>query len=360
MASKPSRRWSLFLAWTGGLALVLILIFGGIYAAFHYTETTGFCSSCHILTPEFTVYQQSPHARVKCVECHIGEGTSWVVKSKISGLQEVYATIFHTYSLPIDTPVENLRPARDTCEKCHWPEKFSGDFVRVYHRFQPDEKNTEQKLALDFRVGGGEQRIARGIHWHVLAQLYYLPLDRKRQDIAQIQVVGQNGSVKEFVNSPEKTAPNNGRNSRRLMDCIDCHNRATHIFRSPDEVLDTTLAQGRIDSSLPFIKKLGLEYLSQSHSGSPPLREFYQGNYPQLISEKGPAIDRAAEELRRLSSLVSFPEWKVDWRTHTDNISHQGCFRCHGKLVSQGDGKSLDANCTLCHYSIPAEAIPER
>ena len=38
-----------------------------------------------VMEPEYTAYQFSPHARVGCVQCHIGSGASYFVKSKLSG-----------------------------------------------------------------------------------------------------------------------------------------------------------------------------------------------------------------------------------------------------------------------------------
>ena len=92
------------------------------------------------MKPEFTAYQNSPHARVECVACHIGPGASWFVRSKLSGLRQVFAVTFHTYETPIPTPVHNLRPARETCEACHWPQKYGEDRLRVINKYGDDEK----------------------------------------------------------------------------------------------------------------------------------------------------------------------------------------------------------------------------
>jgi ribosomal protein S27E len=50
-----------------------------------------------------------------------------------------------------------------------------------------------------------------------------------------------------------------------------------------------------------------------------------------------------------------FPEMKVDWRTHPNNIGHfynVGCFRCHdGKHVSN-TGKIIRTDCNICHSVI--------
>ncbi len=82
------------------------------------------------------------HARVACVDCHIGPGASWFVQSKLSGLRQVLAVMSDDFSRPIPTPVENLRPARDTCEQCHWPEKFAGDRLVARQHFGYDREVT--------------------------------------------------------------------------------------------------------------------------------------------------------------------------------------------------------------------------
>jgi hypothetical protein len=108
------------------------------YHGVHYMDSTGFCGKmCHqVMEPEFTAYQNSPHARVSCTDCHIGPGASWFVKSKLSGTRQVLAVAFDTYERPIPTPIEDLRPARETCEQCHWPAKFHGDRVKVLSRYE--------------------------------------------------------------------------------------------------------------------------------------------------------------------------------------------------------------------------------
>ena len=104
--------------------LVLMLSSIGSYRAFQVTESPGFCGAlCHpVMQPEYATYKISPHARVRCTECHIGPGASWFVRSKLSGLYQVYATVTNRFPRPIPVPVQNLRPARETCEECHWPE----------------------------------------------------------------------------------------------------------------------------------------------------------------------------------------------------------------------------------------------
>src|SRR5205085_10149185 len=86
----------------------------GSYRAFEFTESVEFCGqTCHtVMKPEFTAYRAGAHARVKCVECHVGPGADWYVKSKLSGAYQLYSVTFNKYPRPIKSPVHNLRPAQ--------------------------------------------------------------------------------------------------------------------------------------------------------------------------------------------------------------------------------------------------------
>lgn len=354
-----------FLMFAGAISIIL-LVMGG-YQLMEFMDSTAFCGRlCHnVMYPEYTAYQASPHSRVSCSECHVGSGADYMVRSKLSGVPMIVATIFGAYERPIPTPVENLRPARETCEQCHRPERFAGDLVRVHTTYLPDEQNTRKVDTRVLRVGGGEFEVARDIHWHIVANVWYLPLDEKRQEIAWVGVETREGELVEYMD-PKRAAessPQRIEAEKRLMDCMDCHNRATHIFRSPEELIDTALTQGRIDSSLPFIKREGLaaldppnSSLAQAFTKVEAIKEFYRTSYPQVYQEKESAIDGAIKELKEVARLTTFPDMKVSWKTYLNNIAHQespGCFRCHGKLVTTtGDqkGKVIDAGCESCHY----------
>src|ERR1700741_3038970 len=156
----------------GLLTFLNILIFTfGAYKGVSYMDTTTFCGqTCHtVMAPEFSAYQNSPHSRVECVECHIGPGAGWFVRSKLSGLRQVFAVAFHTYDRPIPSPVKYLRPARETCEQCHWPQQFSGDKFLVKTNYKEDEKNTPLSTALVLKIGGRTRQGSVVIHGHHLA-----------------------------------------------------------------------------------------------------------------------------------------------------------------------------------------------
>jgi len=359
--TRRRRRRLLFLVLGGAMGLIMLVMAG--YGSLEFMDSTDFCGRlCHeVMYPEYTVYEASPHSKVDCVECHVGSGASYIVKSKAGGVPQIIASLFNTYDRPISTPVENLRPARETCEQCHWPERFSGDLVRVHRSYLEDEENTEEIDTRIFKVGGGEFDTARGIHWHIGANVWYLPLDEKRQAIGWVGVEDGAGDLQVYIDpdEAEQATPQNLAEGKRLMDCVDCHNRSTHIFYSPEELIDMALAQGRIDPSLPFIKREGLNVLDppnpsldEAISRVRSIEEFYGTFYPEIYTERKELVNEAIAELEEIAKLTTFPDMKVDWKTHADNLSHDGCLRCHGKLLAVAGGQKgepVSIDCDLCH-----------
>ncbi|MBI4267591.1 MAG: NapC/NirT family cytochrome c [Chloroflexi bacterium] len=376
---EPIRRHReklLFLMFGGAISLVLLVIAG--FQLIEFTDSTSFCGRlCHdVMYPEYTAYQASPHSRVACSECHVGPGADYLVKSKVSGTPMILATVTGDYSRPIPTPVENLRPARETCEQCHRPERFSGDLVRIHTTYAGDEQNTQKTDARVLRVGGGESEVAKDIHWHIAARVWYLPLDRQRQEIGWVGIEEKNSQITQFID-PGRTAevtPARIEKEKRLMDCMDCHNRATHVFRSPNELIDTAITQGQIDVSLPYIKREGLNALdppnpslSEAYTKAEAIMDFYQANYPRVAERNAAAITAAIEKLKDIARLTTFPEMNVTWETYINNASHiasPGCVRCHGKLVATSGpqkDKAIDAGCESCHYfQLPPAIIINR
>lgn len=357
----------LFLMIGGAISLVMLVIAG--YQLVEFTDSPAFCGRlCHdVMYPEYTAYQASPHSRVSCSECHVGSGADYLVRSKISGIPLVFSTLFATYHKPIPVPVDNLRPARETCEQCHRPDKFSGDLVRTHTTYKPDENNTEVVDTRVLRVGGGEGT-ARDIHWHIAADVWYVPLDKSRNEIAWVGVDLGGGEMEEYVD-PAKAAqvtPDLIEDEKRLMDCIDCHNRATHVFKSPETLIDEALAEGRIDKTLPYIKREASSALDPANSSIEEatakveaIADFYRANYPDIYAQKSYAVDEAVVQLQEVARLTTFPFMNVTWESYPSNLGHQespGCFRCHGKLVATSgelQGKPIDVGCESCHFLLP-------
>lgn len=348
----------------------------GSYRAFEYTESVGFCGqTCHtVMKPEFTAYLAGAHARVRCVDCHVGSGASWYARSKISGAYQLYSVIFNKYSRPITTPVHNLRPAPETCEQCHWPEKFFGAQMKVFNHYGYDERNSLRQTRMLINVGGGSPTTGQvtGIHWHmnIANEVSYISTDDQRQVIPWVQIKDQQGKVTEYY---DRTRPLSAQQvaaaGKRRMDCVDCHNRPAHVYLPPDAAVDQSFAAGKLDTSLPYLKRQTIEALNKPYSTedeavktiATSLDQFYRANYSELYQQKGDAVRGAIGEVQRIYRTYFFPEMKTDWQTHPNNIGHlyfSGCFRCHDGEHISNTGKVISNDCNVCHTVIYDSARP--
>src|SRR5579862_9820048 len=339
----------------------------GSYKAYEYTDSVQFCGQlCHtVMNPEFTAYQLSPHARVACVDCHVGAGATWYVKSKLSGARQVFATAFNTYPRPIPTPVHNLRPAAQTCEQCHWPKKFYGAQLKVFTHYSSDENNTPRQIRMLINVGGGDPATGapEGIHWHmnIANEITYVSTDEKRQVIPYIHVKDMQGRVTEyFAKDSTLTREQIAKADKRMMDCVDCHNRPTHIYVPPDLSVDNSLLARRLDASLPFLKQQAVAALTADYKTTDAAMQgiaksidsFYESKYPDIAKSKQLEIRNTIDELQRIYRNTTFPEMKLNWQTHPNNIGHfyfNGCFRCHDGQHVSPDGKVVTKDYQTCH-----------
>ena len=354
------------LAFAGVASFLNVLIIGtATYQAVGYMDTSHFCGqTCHtVMAPEFTSYQNSPHARVECVACHIGSGASWFVRAKLSGVRQVFAVSLNTYARPIATPIKHLRPARDTCEACHWPQRFLGDRFVVNWTYSDDEANTALATVLVLKLGGRTWQGTTGIHGRHLdeeSRITYVATDDRRQVIPVVTYTGDDGQKVEYVSS-EATKPEDlARGERRVMDCMDCHNRPTHTYKMPGPAVDEAFTAGQLDRALPFLKKQALTILDASYASHEDaavqiptrLREFYSSGYKDVFDKHRPAVESAATTLVRIYNDNVFPDMKVFWGTYPNNIGHQlfpGCFRCHDGSHQSADGRVIASDCDTCH-----------
>jgi nitrate/TMAO reductase-like tetraheme cytochrome c subunit len=364
--NNPKQRNAFFWFSFGALLLLIFSAFGS-FKAYEYTDSDKFCGTmCHaVMNPEYTAYEFSPHARVGCVKCHIGPGAGWFVRAKLSGAYQVYATIFNKFPKPIPTPIENLRPAQETCEQCHWPKQFFSEKMLKNTYFLSDEKNTRWTLDLLIKIGGGniEAGPTSGIHWHmnIANELTYIATDSQRQNIPWIQSKNPEGKITVYRSTEDSLTDGQIRTMKtRRMDCIDCHNRPTHIYHPPARSINHVMSLGWIDPKLPNVKSLSIKVLEGSYSTKQvgldsiklAIEEYYRTNYPELAKTKQDTIAKVVAEVQKIFSRNYFPEMHVSWKKFPDNIGHMyypGCFRCHdGKHVS-GDGKVLSRDCNVCH-----------
>jgi len=350
----------------------IVILAAATYKGVEVMDSTEFCGeTCHtVMSPELTAYRGSPHSRVNCVECHIGPGADWFVKSKLSGAWQVVSVAFDLFPRPIPTPIHDLRPARETCEQCHWPEKFVGDKLEVITHYENDEANTELKSVLLLRVGGIEGRTSHGIHWHVDPEnsIRYRS-DESRMNISEVELSLPDGSVKAFrrpAGSETADHPGEGDGQWRVMDCVDCHNRPTHVYHMPAPAIDHAIQQGLIDRALPYVRREGLKALQGTYESHDEAREaiashlvsFYEAEYPEIAAEQRETIDEAAEQVGAVYAKNVFPEMKVEWGTYPNHIGHEefpGCFRCHDDELATEDGETISQDCFTCHTLLAME-----
>lgn len=358
---KPRTRRLLLVAAGATAASVVILSVSG-YTAVVFMDKPTFCGSCHrVIGPEYATHQRSPHARVECVACHIGPGASWFVKAKLSGVMEAVHYFSRTYPRPIPVPVENLRPARDTCEACHWPAKFTGDKLVVKTRHDDDEANTPKKTVLLMHIGGGSGSRGGGSHFHVApgVRIRFLA-DSTLQNVSVIEATMPDGTTRTYFASADTPDPG-PRANWHLMDCIDCHNRPSHVFRSPEDAVDLAIADGHLDRSLPFLRRESVRLLKAEYPSRESAREgiragllaFYEKRDPAAFTKQKPGVEGAAKELGDIWATNVWPEMKITWGTYPTFIGHDaspGCWRCHDGGHASRDGKAtLSQDCALCH-----------
>jgi hypothetical protein len=351
----------------GILAVVVVLMVYSGSKAYDATDSAAFCGqTCHVvMEPQNVTYHNSPHARVPCVDCHIGPGASFFVRSKYNGIKQLFRTVLNDFPRPIPTPIHSLRPAQQTCEACHWPQQFYGNKLisRTYYR--TDEENSPWSIDLIMKIGGGHYRTLRekGIHWHMLIEnkVEYIATDKKRQVIPWVRSINPQGDTAIFtVTGADHPDPEDPETEVRVFDCMDCHNRPSHNFLAPATGLNRALASRDISPDLPYIRKEGLDLLNAPYKTreaahkaiSYGVMKYYQDNYPDVSENKVGEIRQATESLIRLYDQGFFPEMKTDYRVRDNNLSHfvnDGCFRCHDGSKTDGNGKTIPHDCQTCH-----------
>jgi hypothetical protein len=343
------------------VALTMVIFIGSL----EYMDSAAFCGSlCHtVMQPEYTAYMRSPHARVGCVDCHIGPGASWFVRSKLSGMRQVYAVLAKTYSRPIPTPIEQLRPARDTCEACHWPEKFHSDKLKVITHYADDRNNTKRYTVLLLKVGGPEARGARsgGIHWHVSSgnRVTYASEKGERRDIPWVRLESEGRSpVEYYFTGSTLTKAEIDKTPKRTMDCVDCHNRPTHIYSTADEELEGMFGKWPDLQNVSYLKKAASEVLARQFTEDSIVRGevgdallAWYGAHPEEKPEPA-LLKQAADQVQEIYRQNCWPEMDITWGTYPNHIGHTispGCLRCHGNNHVTAGGDTVNADCRLCH-----------
>jgi nitrate/TMAO reductase-like tetraheme cytochrome c subunit len=193
-------------------------------------ETPQFCgATCHVMHPQFAAYQNSPHSRVECVECHVAPGAAGWISSKAAGTRQLVETVLNTYRRPIPSALESNRlvAARETCENCHWPEAFGGVRLRVISKYAEDEANTRTQTVLMMMVGGGKFGGIHGVHVGPGVHIRFAASDAARQTIPWVEYRNTTTrDVRTFVSS-DSPADSAKAFPKHEMQCVDCHNRPT-------------------------------------------------------------------------------------------------------------------------------------
>lgn len=365
--TNPQHR-NAFFVFLIGTSVLLVMTAIGSYKAYHHTESVLFCGvTCHgVMTPQYTTYQHSPHARVKCVDCHIGEGPDWYVRYKLEGARQLYHFVKNDYARPITIPVKTLRPPTDTCERCHWPEKFYGakEIKKSYYSTEdPEAKNWILRMLI--KVGGNNEH-NEGIHAHMNmnTDVYYVAEDDGRQNISWIKSVSQDGKETIYTSPDSKykemTPPDD---LIRKMDCLDCHNRPTHHFYPPYDLVNRAFNLGKIKSDIPGIKSKIMEFLSAEYTDKDKalgeietkLRAYYAENHFDYYQAHKTDVEEAIVQAKKMYSDNFFPEMKTRWDNRPDHIGHlwsNGCFRCHDGAHASSENKVISKDCNICHTII--------
>ncbi|MCK5032635.1 MAG: NapC/NirT family cytochrome c [Calditrichia bacterium] len=360
-----------FFIFTIGTTLLLLISAVGSYEAFHFTESVAFCGTlCHdVMEPEHTAYQNSAHARVACVACHVGTGADWYVRSKISGMYQVYSVLLDKYQRPISVPIHNLRPARETCEQCHWPQKFYAQKLRAERHYLNDVDNTQWDIQLLMKIGAEQSAhgLKEGIHWHINPDIAveYISEDDKNLSILWVRYTNKKtGEIKIYKEEDQDIDLDlSGSDNLHKMDCMDCHNRPSHNYRPPAFFVNEAITSGSISQDLPEIKNLSMEICSEKISDSDSakkyiersIKEFYESEYPEVFESEPEKIQNAIQGLTDVYFKNIFPKMNVRWDAYPNHIGHlefDGCFRCHNDNLTNEDGDTIQKDCNLCHTII--------
>ena len=350
------RKFVIFIA---GATCFLFLSALGSYRTYHFTESNEFCGEiCHtIMEPEYVTYRGSPHARVACVECHIGEGAKWYVKAKIDGLYQVYAALANKYPTPVETPIESLRPAQDTCEKCHWPQVFTGNLDRTYEHYMADYDDQPFTTRLILKVGGGDSTHSdvSGIHWHTdpSNKVEYIAVDEKRQDIPWVRLKKGDGQEVVFVRDGFDEMEALKEHEIRTMDCIDCHNRPAHVHMAPNDAIDQSISMKRLNPDYTDLKATAVNLLVGEYADREEAHAAIRSGLRGAYADE-PDVEPTVNEVIRIYDGNFFPAMKASWADYPNNVGHKnwpGCFRCHGGEHNNVDtGKPMKATgCNSCH-----------
>ncbi|HTO96810.1 MAG TPA: NapC/NirT family cytochrome c [Myxococcales bacterium] len=379
MSDRSARRRLFFVAFATVANIGIFALAG--QRTISYMDSAKFCgTACHVvMQPEWDAWNRSPHSNVACVECHIGPGIAGMSQAKWNGIHQLWGVVTSRYNRPTFAGTKHLLPAKETCETCHSPTRFWPDRIKVFAHYTPDKDNTPKFNALLLRIGGLNPKSQRyeGIHSHASPdrQIQFEYFDDERTKVGKVQVFSKGQLVAEYLPKDAGQKPL----GVRSMDCIDCHNRATHIFlETPAKAVDRALYAGALDPKMPFIAQLSAELLArtdQPREGAEArfraaLAAAYQQKHPEVKADPS-ALANAGSVLARLYLNNVYPAMNLGWNKHRSNLGHKaeglenpGCFRCHDgehvAALADGKKKKLSQDCDLCHTGLAFDEDPEK
>jgi hypothetical protein len=353
------------------VAVVMLLFFTGGLIGWEETNTSSFCGlTCHTMPPQYITHNMSAHTNVACEDCHMGRDKFGVLLPRKIAYSWQTGTAMLTGSYEYPIVAKNMAPARQACENCHKPEVFTSDKLVEIAHYSDDEANTRNSTFLSVKTGGGSSRegLGHGIHWHIENPVNYYPTDKTEQEIPYVVVVNEDGTTTEYIDIESDFDPSSiEQEDLQEMDCITCHNRTAHMIDSPDKITDKLIENGLVSKDIPFIKKQALAVMSEEYETTEAglaaiegLKEYYNQNYGDFASANEGKIDQAVTSLKDAYEKSHFPDQKMDWKTHPNNLGHvddPGCFRCHDGKHLNSEGEAIRLECNICH-SIPVVSEP--
>jgi Cytochrome c3 len=361
-----------------GFAFLTLLYAFGMFQGYEFVESTFFCSRvCHtVMGPQSRAHAFSYHAEVKCSGCHVGSGTQYFVLSKLKGTTELCSLLSNTFPRPIPAPVKDLRPSEDICQDCHGPKYAVREDLQGKKYYLSDTKNTEWEIGLLLKPGAVRVQTDKPpmMHWHyaVARQIEYATADPKRETIPWVRATGFDGKARIYrMREGNAAGKEPAQEQKRVMDCIDCHNRVGHEFYPPDRLVNVLLSLKLIDHSLPDIKStvvkaLGGTYTSREAARSgirDAIMEFYKKKYPDVAASREAELEQVIVTLQDLYDRNYDPVMKLTWKSYPSQSGHMyspGCFRCHDGKHKSDDGSVLSKDCNLCHQLIRTQMEKEK
>jgi hypothetical protein len=354
----------------GGITAMVVVLVGAAVATvagiagWEYTNSNAFCATmCHSVHPEeIRAHSTGAHARVNCVECHMGRtSTLHLMALKPTHMKELWGMIVG-YERPITSGT--LRPSREACESCHWPATEHHDSIAVKVRYGTDAESSETKTTLVIHTGVGEIREsnAKGVHWHIMNEVEFVSLDPQRREIPWVRFRRPDGTKVTYIDAESKAnAAQMSSAEKRVMACYDCHNAVGHPFQNPEFTVDELIRTGKIDRGLPFAKARAAALIEASLTVNGD-RAARASAIDKLLADSAakaatppelkPKEEQFAKAMKELLVNVSFEEKGFSWKSFPNHLGHTdtpGCFRCHDGKHFNDKGEVIRLQCTLCH-----------